>query len=90
VTEATAELDAAPPPQAPEAVASADAPAERALPEIEYAIGATRQAIFDHFLTLTAISQWPRSRRHSPIYCRARSRLAFDPISFVEDDEAGA
>ena len=53
MTEATAELDAAPPPQAPEAVASADAPAERALPEIEYAIGATRQAIFDHFLTLT-------------------------------------
>jgi hypothetical protein len=47
---AAAELDAAPP-NAPEAAASAGPAAERALPfEIEHAVGATRQAVLDHFL----------------------------------------
>jgi hypothetical protein len=47
---AAAEIDAAPP-KAPEAAASAGPAAERALPfEIEHAVGATRQAVLDHFL----------------------------------------
>ena len=44
---------AAPEPAAIEASASGEAPApaaERAHPEIEYAIGATRQAVLDHFI----------------------------------------
>src|SRR5262245_24945930 len=43
--EAAVELDAAP-------AHSAEAPAERALPEIEHAVGATRQRILDEFLDL--------------------------------------
>jgi hypothetical protein len=42
--EAAAELHTAPP------EGEAPAPAERALPEIEHAIGTTRQAVLDHFL----------------------------------------
>src|SRR5215813_6212734 len=44
--EAAAELEAA----LPEAVASAEVPAERTMPEIEYPVGPVRQAILDHFL----------------------------------------
>jgi hypothetical protein len=48
--EATAALDAAPP-EAPEAVASAEAPAAApTLPEIEYPIGPMRQAVLDHLI----------------------------------------